>query len=253
MIKTLYANGCSWTAGNGIFEDPDYVGDPDSAQDWKKYAWPAEIGRLNNLSVVNDSAGGGSNERIFRKTLAYIQQLSEQDRNETLVMLGLTSLDRGEIYVQPSAGGVGRWCRFNVSQAFSSYEEHTGWEKKRLKAIDAAQQSYVAEIYNDYHQAQKFFDSLFMLVNTLENLKISHLLFMALSWQWYIPDFAVEEFRVKSEKYSTFKGVYQLDTNMHDYILKNKLPLSSCIHPLISGQKSWAEALNTELHSREIL
>ena len=58
-MKTLYANGCSFTQGRAYLPDPI------------NQRYSTHIARLLQLGVVNEAQAGGSNSRLVRTTLDY--------------------------------------------------------------------------------------------------------------------------------------------------------------------------------------
>ena len=94
MIKTLYANGDSWTFGQELRDDAnDHL-------TYKFYnTWPWRLAqRLDIPQVVNDALGGTSNHRIFRKTIDYIRNY-KGNYNHLLVIVAWTTYERVELPV----------------------------------------------------------------------------------------------------------------------------------------------------------
>jgi len=95
MIKTLYANGDSWTFGQELRDnDPDHL-------TYKFYnTWPWHLREHMKIpTVVNDALGGTSNYRILRRTLDYIQNYKGKYK-ELLVTVAWTTYERKEIPVE---------------------------------------------------------------------------------------------------------------------------------------------------------
>jgi len=94
MIKTLYANGDSWTFGQELKDDiADHL-------DYKFYnTWPWHVAQeLKIPQLVNEAQGGGSNDRIFRKTIDYIRNYKGKPE-ELLVIVAWTTYERFELPV----------------------------------------------------------------------------------------------------------------------------------------------------------
>jgi len=94
MIKTLYANGDSWTFGQELKDDnTDHL-------TYKFYnTWPWHVAQeLKILQLVNEAQGGGSNDRIFRKTIDYIRNY-KGNPEELLVIVAWTTYERFELPV----------------------------------------------------------------------------------------------------------------------------------------------------------
>lgn len=92
MIKTLYVNGDSWTFGQELQDET--VGD----LTYKFYnTWPWHVAQeLKIPQLVNEGLGGGSNDRIFRKTIDYIRSY-KGNYNELLVIVAWTTYERIEV------------------------------------------------------------------------------------------------------------------------------------------------------------
>lgn len=233
-MTTLYTNGCSWTAGNGISEDPLYYGD-----DPKRFTWPRWLAEeLGIPNVINDSLGGGSNQRIKRMTVDFVQSLSDAECKDTLIVLGFTTVERNEIYI--SEHGVGDWYRFNAAQKFSDYNyPELSTEKK--KAVDKLLQSYVAEAYDNAAALEMFYHDVYLLKNLMENRGIRYVFFCALPLLSWLPDNRAKEFsdmlqsRIDSDRI--------LRQPMAHFLADNKYRMTSCIHPFIDGQIAWAKNL----------
>lgn len=87
MVKNytkLYANGCSHTNHSGV------IG--------LDACWPALLGKMLNLPVINDAQGNGSNHRIFRTSQTYLEQNSN-DLENTLAIIQLTQPFRFEYFI----------------------------------------------------------------------------------------------------------------------------------------------------------
>ena len=143
-IKTLYTNGCSWTADNSIARDVDFKR-PLANQDTSlmNFAWPKFLGDNIGANVINDSTGGGSNYRIVRCTIDFIMSLPVEKRKETLVVIGWTLPDRNEIYLDDGKTGKGEWFKFNNGQPFSTFDEVDKLGKGRVRQVDEYQQTYI--------------------------------------------------------------------------------------------------------------
>lgn len=92
MIRTLYANGDSWTFGQELRDEKP---DSETYKYYNSYPWLVSQ-KLGIPQLVNDSLGGASNYRIFRKTVDYITNY-KGNYNELYVMVAWTSYERKEI------------------------------------------------------------------------------------------------------------------------------------------------------------
>lgn len=103
----LYANGCSLSA---VTDAPGRT-------------WPVILGELLNLPSRNDSYPGGSNDRIWRKTLEWISQSPPSGR---IALLQWTQPTRREFYSEASLPGrEGHWirCKANSSTFLPNWFE----------------------------------------------------------------------------------------------------------------------------------
>ena len=94
MIKTLYVNGDSWTFGQELKDDTtDHL-------TYKFYnTWPWHVAQeLKIPQLVNEAQGGGSNDRIFRKTIDYVRNYKSNPK-ELLVIVAWTTYERFELPV----------------------------------------------------------------------------------------------------------------------------------------------------------
>src|SRR5690348_4076041 len=128
MIRTLYANGCSFTAGAELeHEDPKLLEsmipadrfNPNSAV--RKYrramSWPSRLGSLiGTEKAINEARSGGSNARTVRLTTNFVgQYLADGGQpDDLMVCVGFTALSRHE--------------RFNLRKAAPATDQEVGWE-----------------------------------------------------------------------------------------------------------------------------
>ena len=74
-MKTLYVNGDSWTYGQELRDDTT------DDLSYKFYnTWPWHVAQHFQIpQLVNEGQGGGSNDRIFRKTcLLYTSDAADE-------------------------------------------------------------------------------------------------------------------------------------------------------------------------------
>ena len=121
-IKHIYTNGCSYTAGHGLENEIEeryskFLADKFGAED------------------INQSEGGGSNQRIFRTTLDWISE--NQDKlKDTVFVIQLTYPVRNEIWCKRSwendFGNISNW-----HGAQFGHDGYTAWEAhERDTSID---------------------------------------------------------------------------------------------------------------------
>ena len=242
MIKTLYANGCSWTVGNGLPEDINFPSTGNHGSDLalaQDYTWPSIIAKKLSCDVVNDAEGGGSNKRILRTTCNYLMDYPKEKYNELLVMIGWTSIERDEIYIQDE------WHKFNARQDFSTYSGHN-LDSNTVKNISEYQKMYVTNVYHQEANLVYYFQQLYLLSNLLENLGIKYIFFNGLSThKFHSTVLDLNRFKERLEKIKTPSML--TETAFSIFCHEKKLPLSTCMHPMIEAQAVWAEYLYNNL------
>jgi hypothetical protein len=278
MIDTIYANGCSWTAGDEIEKDPKFIEylnqhelkyDPKfwSIYDkhgvhkyhppelWLKFNWPSQVAKqLNVNNVINDAVGGGSNYRLLRLTCDFILAYPPEKRENLLVIIGWTSPDRKEIHLRDKNS----WERFNYTQPFSKTVEMVDrFEKAKLNIYDDYQKDHLAHIFSEFENITIYFQQLFLLSNLLENLKIKYLFFNALQYPAYTNPklneiFIPNELKNNVKWYRNNNSIIT-DENMQTYVYNKKLPVAEMMHPMIDAHASWAEHLVKIMQDRKIV
>lgn len=271
MIDTLYVNGCSWTMGSELQTDPKLIkfiqdkglrfynpADPidlkllDNNDALAGYAfdyfnnfnWAGRVKeQLKIKNLINDAAGGGSNSRILRTTIEFILTLSEKQRKSTLIVIGWTDTGRDEILLKNT------WQYFNVTQPFSTTvnsPEITDIEF--IKKIDKFQENYIVDIYEDRVGVRKYFQSIYLLSNLLENLGIRYYFFSALPQWWTdghlkINHIVEDELPVYVKWYENHRFIHPMRDNMFTFIGNSQFPLGKYRHPLSEGHAAWADYL----------
>lgn len=118
----LFANGCSWTFGGGLYstfeEDGswNFIQHPGSTHpkniEREQVVWPGQLGQLMGADkVVNLAIGAGSNARIVRTTLDYFyEQLSlGADLSDYVAVIQWTDISRHEYHAH------GKWWLANAN------------------------------------------------------------------------------------------------------------------------------------------
>jgi hypothetical protein len=103
-----------------------------------------------------------------------------------------------------------------------------------------------------------YFNSVYLLANTLENLKVKYMFFNALPPWWTAGDlktnFDVENSFVQEVKHhNDHNNIMHYKDSMFDFVNRNNYPVAKYLHPLCLAHTDWAEHLNTELKIRNIL
>lgn len=245
MNKTLYTNGCSWTAGNGIFEDPEFqpvrTGEPGmDLRLARLYTWPEYLGKKLGYNVINESEGGGSNTRMCRMVTDFVMGLEPIDYKDIIIVLGWTTPERDEVYIDNSFRPG--WYRLNARQRFS--EQHEYLESLVRKEIDIYQRIHLKNIYNHRNNIKAYFRQKFLMANMLENLGLRYMFIDSLSVDFIENsksnvDDDVAFYDENLEKIK--RPAIIADTAFSTFCDEKGLPMSTCAHPLIESHRAWAD------------
>ena len=165
-IKTLYTNGCSWTYGEELGDQND-----PNEQSYKFYnTWPWHVAQQYNIpQLINDARGGGSNDRIFRRTVEFIRN-TKIKYSELAIIIAWTSAERTEWGVPTLEGYVaGQGSEINWSER-QYYSFHIGsdpleWFQTKKndvqqRAIEVIHKNYTllrSPEVDQHHQAELMF------------------------------------------------------------------------------------------------
>jgi hypothetical protein len=232
MINTVYANGCSWTAGNGIDEDASFKFDTFV----REYAWPSILADLLTAKVVNDGVGAGSNERILRTTCEYLQNIPAEEYASLLVVIGWTTGERQEIFVND------RWVPFNAMQQFSIYADPAF--ANIANEIDVYQKQYITYVYSNYANYSRYINQKYLLANLLENLKIKYIFTDSLPCTF--DDYANLQLAHGTSRMA--RPAIISDISFINFCINNNYALSSCRHPLIPAHVAWGKYILSRIH-----
>lgn len=227
-MKLLYTNGDSWTAGDEIV---DYqVTDSDSIRYYNTWPWLLSQ-KLNIPMCINDSLGGTSNARIFRRTNDFIFRWIARDKNpaDLTVVIGWTTPERSEI-------GAGEAIYPIQIQGYLRLNSNPVDEK----SLRNYHKSFY-EVYSDAYGEQV--TSMYMVNLRLlcKSLGIRFYDFVAIGkhpqhWQEQIKHRWGLELK---DMY--MNGTWSQETN------KNKWPTYKYGHPTIETQGIWADTLSEKL------
>lgn len=249
LIRFLYANGCSWTEGQGIESDPSI---PRSMLEKPMkmrnlLAWPQRLASMLDAEHLNESEGGGSNARIVRKTVEFVRRWPKENRSELLVVIGWTSIERDEVFV--SYRNVRRWYRMNAWQRFSNQ-----WGINKLpsfvsKKLDQYQETRVRYLIDERECLRKHLQEVYLLANLLENLGIKFMFFSSIGGIRF-PNSDMDpltEFNIEMEYLNDprFVGMHR-SYSMSMFCSENNLPISQCCHPMAKAHQAWAKHLHGE-------
>jgi len=261
MIDFLYANGCSWTAGNGIEDDPS-LSHLSIAERWSHLmpnSWPSAIAKMFNVDYTNEAMGAGSNVRMVRTTCDFLRKYPKERYRSLVVVLGWTTVDRNEMYLREDdkAG----WCMFNATQPVSSHSPpfRPDFSKQYLDRIDAWQQDYLLDVYSHHANYTRFFQEMYLMSNLLENLGIKYLFFSSLPWRntWLPSHESFDICQRFEQEISVLKKPQILNTRdcsdtlnvMSEFCRINQVPMARDHHTMIEGHRRWAEHLYQEFNN----
>jgi hypothetical protein len=275
MIKTLFVNGCSWTEGhmlhldsevNKLVSEQGYVINDifsvvkDDVEIWypykeiyNQYNWAGVVAReLDIPNIVNYAIGAASNDRILRTTVDYVKRLTEQEKQETFIIIGWTIPDRSELYLNDKQGKA-EWCSWNATQQFSTIDRiHNDEFTKR---IDKFWELYVVDVFDHHPCVQKFFQQSYLLANLLEHHNIKYYFFNSFSPLFGVQDYApfLEHFKHDIDTYATQTIAMPLNTDFFNFIGdKDELCLPDR-HPNKLGHAKWAGHLLDDMRQQNII
>lgn len=279
MIDTLFVNGCSWTEGHLLEEEPEvlkyshelgYIIDIELREATKhgepvplplfeiynKFNWAAHVAeQLSIPNIVNYATGAGSNNRIVRTTINYLKGLSEEQRKSTFVVIGWTLPDRNEIYLDDKLG-YRSWEKFNLTQPFEFLVTRPGLDRKFIDKIQNFQNQYIVDLHSDYARIFEFFQQSYLLANLLENLKVKYYFFNSFPVEWsrYLPGSFISEFQQDMDIYHSY-NVHDVDDDFFFFLdrrKEEKVHLSDG-HPNSKGYKLWADHILNSMQQRGII
>ncbi|MBR18632.1 MAG: hypothetical protein CMA64_00545 [Euryarchaeota archaeon] len=150
-IKTLYTNGCSWTYGEELGEQND-----PNEQSYKFYnSWPWHVAQQYKIpQLINDARGGGSNERIFRRTVEFIRN-TKIKYSELAIIVAWTSAERTEWGVPQLEGywqGDGSEINWTERQYYSFHigSDPLEWFKHESVDQNHVQQKAIELLHKNY-------------------------------------------------------------------------------------------------------
>lgn len=270
MTDTLYVNGCSWSQGYLLQEDPivrtyaESIG-YEFPSDWElklhgefvsdgyqriydEFNWAGLLKKqLGIPNLVNHSQGAGSNARIVRTTVDYVKTLSAEQRSKLLVIIGWTLPDRGELYLDDRAG-TRRWELFNAAQQWDTLTPDNIYTAEFRRRITDYWRRHVADVYSAYGSIKQFFQQSYMLANTLENLGIRYYFFNTFSVFWGMDDpVQLRSFNADVEQHHYQLSTMPLGQCFADQVSDRPEYLLSDGHPNSAGYRLWADRLHADI------
>lgn len=281
MIDTLYVNGCSWTEGHLLHNDPpariyaesigysfpnpkdlffankNGIGPEYPFRDiYDKFNFAGVIAKQLNINTVhNDAIGAGSNARIIRTTVDYVKNLTKEQCSNTLIIIGWTDPSRNELYLNDNKEQQ-YWAKFNLTQPFRYL--NGDFDPEFTANIDKFQEMYTVYVHSYYANIVKFFEQSYLLANLLENKGIRYYFFNTFPVFWGLrePEYTntITQFNREIEIYHTLNTHSIHDTFVHYIGHKPEWTLPDDIHhPNILGHYLWAEQLLHSIQTRGII
>lgn len=210
----LFTNGCSWTYGSGLDE---------SIREESVYA--AQIAKRLNRTIVNLSAGCGSNQRILRTTFDWLTKQSSQDLENTIAVIQWTEESRYEYYVPNTKKSEDEnWARVNVNVAISPNEDYDR-SHERIK--------YRLETFTNEEAGYLMLAQTSALVNYLNYYKVKYYFWSPQYMTTHAYKTNIKNFMINSQNWINVPGNYE------------RINGSADPHPSVNGHKEIAEYLLT--------
>ncbi len=163
----VYANGCSFTYGSELHDDPQTRICTNNSYRWE-HSWPGALTRLLGVSgagAYNDATPSGSNDRITRTTVQFVLrnwQAADLPAEQLLVVIGWSHPARREFF---------------VDGAFRQVVPHHGYD---IRALDRLARVYRQVAWDDTESRWRFATQALTLASFLRDLGIRFVFFDAI-------------------------------------------------------------------------
>ena len=225
-LKYLYANGESWTEGAKFDEETGILQD----QRWSKL-----LSDKLGLIEINESEGGGSNDRMVRTTIEWFDNNPDK-WDEVLVILGFIDPIRMEYWNDVDNSWWGRNARGMGDNIIGDKK----WWKK-----------YVTFFYNEVSLHHNLKNQILLLTSFFDSNNIKYLMFFSWGGGMTADSYPYGGFEI----YKTINTKYIISETFKEYI-ENKIgpkkALTKCDHASVEGHKIWTEKLCKELKDRKV-
>ncbi len=157
-MRTLYANGCSFTLG-------DELNHPEVER------FPSIIAHTRNMFVTNEARCGAGNEEICRKTMNYLMEYidSGKDPKDLDVIIGWSLVSRWEYYDQSTEKDMLDFMwevmvvesflkKHNINYFFFKIDagQHIMWNQTGAEIIDGFDLDKVNKLYVENIDTNRF-------------------------------------------------------------------------------------------------
>ncbi|WEO95420.1 DUF6071 family protein [Streptomyces sp. FXJ1.172] len=276
MIRTLYANGCSFTEGKELEEEDEQLRLAGHSTDIhtqhkvrayrNKKAWPAHLGRLvGTETVVNAGRSGGSNARAVRMTYDYVAGYlaAGGPADELLVCVGFTDLVRTERFESMPGVDVRSDAPFDdgwlLMKTNLSTKKH-GADRNALKA----NKLYYRHLFTEEQATVTHVHQILNLHFFLSSLGVRHHFHEALATNAE----PINRFSLLTQHLLQFvkPGVhrsvhamgngemsYREGHTFEEWLVRSGCPRATQQHPLSEAHQQWATLLHSELKANGTL
>jgi hypothetical protein len=228
--KYLYSNGDSWTYGEEIGLD-----DMQQHLNEKYYnSWPWFLSQELDIPIcINEAAGAGSNDRIYRKTYQFIKEYINKGKNpkELMIVIGWTTPERTEVGMSVNDDDV-EYVRITAHSVLNTSNNLS----KMVMGDIEKYRNYFLNLYSENSGIQKqlmYMDNLRFLCKELD---IDYYDFIAIG---YWPPKIVNKARNLKIK---LKNFYSNDS-FNNSVVSNNWDTYPLKHPTPETHKKWANVL----------
>ena len=211
--KSLYINGCSYTAGDNLDE---------------KYIWPNLVSKKTNLNLINQAKNGNSFQSIVFNS---VNHLSSMDAKNTMVLIGITWASRYMVQFGDSVVNITNsdLDQNNTEVKFSSF--------RRISSAKTISNKELFDLMNfDFNEGSSevlenfidFFKSLIKYDYNLKNNQILNLLTNLILLQSFLKD---KKFDYKFISFGSLYGEDVLSSNCEQHkLILNHFDYENLIH-----------------------
>jgi hypothetical protein len=282
MISQVYTNGCSWTEGHFLHEDPvvsrhvidagykiqndnNFLTITDKNNMglaypyrfvYDEFNWSGHVAKNLNANLINHATGAGSNSKMIRTTLDFINNSTPEELASTLVILQWTLLDRDELFL--TDGQTAQWVKFNPAQKYSDLERCFAPEFNNT--VDKYWELHAAYIHTFEGRLSKYFQDIYLMHNLLKSKNIRHYFFNGFPIGFGAPKLVNLDFSKWFEIYATEiepNALNCFDT-FSEFIYNTQHATGQVLtisdgHPNAAGHKLWAEHIIADMQLKKII